>query len=318
MKKTVVIVILTVLILESSILCSSCSQNNNSTAGEFSEVTTLNSIPSATIYANGERNITNFEEDVQNSSGIIVAEMIEKSIDHDSTYCYKFKILDILFGYFDNDIINVHVVPTGEISHEKGKRYILMLYKVDLVFYQNPRYYSVADYDIQINETNEFTVFNKGGQVVNEFAKPGDYLPFIQLIADIKRSQPSTQKTLDLQGNFVRSADLKTILNHSTFVARVIPRTAVITGFYSELYECDILEVYKGSLPEKVRIHFFPGIVQDQELLVMLVATSPTEAHTTYTVSSAASQFPVNSDQYKTFQDLIIDNKDSASSSSID
>lgn len=302
MRFTPFIIILLTFIFLLPISFFSCQQNGY-ISDEISKTTSIASQNQLTeVIADGVRFATTFEEDIQNCSGIVVAEMIGKSVDPDTTICCQFKISDILLGQFENDSINVHAIPSGDITYLPGIKYVLILYQVDLVFYSTPRYYSVADYDIQVNENDEFVSFIKNGQLVDEYYQLGSFQNFKKSITEIKSTQSTTRKTLDLQGDYSRASDLNTVLNQSDFVAKVIPKTEIISGVYSVMYECEVIEVYKGELPDMVRIHFSPDVISNQEYLVMLVATTPEESQTTFTVSSVTSQFQKDTDQFRLFQ----------------
>lgn len=243
LKKTVTIITLVCMV----VLCASCS----SLSTERSAVESHNS---ESVVAEYSEILLTFEEAITVSNSAAIAEFIAYE-DTGEYIEYTFKTIEVLRGAISDEVIHMfamsgtseveetgYVYKTGVNSYKAGEKYILLMEKTDMLFYNYPHYVLVTDLLMPLNDLNNSTMY-------------GDKLPLTagarNVENDIRKLIKEAPSPKDDRAvwNYSTSNDISVIVDESDIIFKVKVTGLLAEGIMhnGDTYYCDVLEFLKGE-----------------------------------------------------------------------
>lgn len=255
-----------------------------------------------------------FTQSIESSDVTVVARLVSRDTDKDGTIRNRMAVSEVLDGNITNPVIAVHQTAHGYYRFLENTDYVLILYLADIVTNPGPRYYLVDDCEFRLDQKKEkFTVKSRAQNNITE-PYVESFQAFKKWLLEVKQTQKAPASQMAPEGerpgnsstmsspSYVISDDLNFIYQHSEVVARVRLDQEIVSGTYAVIMGCQVLEVYKGHLPQYVRIHLFLGPKVGDEYLVMINANSPDLPQTSWSLSSKKSQIPIQAPEYARFR----------------
>lgn len=255
--------------------------------------------PSVITKAEGSRVKRTFEEEIAFSDACVIGNAVASVRDPDSTLDCLFEIDEVIYGDISEKFIHVHQLPEPDLRVNREKR-VLLLYEVDSVFYPHIRYYPMGQFDLPLN--SEGALAARGLQPDWPAEAFTSLSRFAETVIRIKRQNLPVDPSAKIQARYTRETDPAALWNHADFAARIVPTALNVQGTYSAQYRCTVLQTLKGApLPSEVLIHLLPDTEAGKTYLVLLAATTPGKAGTTYSLSSLNSQVLAGSEAEKAY-----------------
>lgn len=183
---------------------------------------------------------------------------------------------------------------TGNNIYSVGEEYVLIMSKLDSLFYEYPHYGFYADVYIPVNDTSKSTI---QGRPLEEVS--GLNISAIKTL--IQNTNAKMSDSTQNEQNYTTATDLPTILQETDLVLEVKVTELFVESEYanSNTYYCDVLNVLKGGSVTKseergdIMITLMKGSVEIGETYVVLV-NQVGEDSLIYTQSSTNSVIPSN------------------------
>lgn len=280
-----------ILLLIGTALFSSCAWNSSKTnkTNSLNNVETQNVIRSETCVE-----YMTLDETITGSDNIILADNLGKSVIDGRIY-YNFKVKTEYKGRVDSEYITVieddttYSCISNELTYnagdgyQEGHEYIVMLGHDNNV-YEDMYYFS--NQLIIESEDNKLTgIMILGESVETNFKTIDDMANHIR---DVIGENPSPEKE---QIKYIVSDDINEIANFSDCIVKV-KINGIITNNESnrDLYECDVIETFKGETSSSIRPILFKNSVEiGKEYYLFLIDTG-----NFYTLASKNSVYNID------------------------
>ena len=280
---------------------SACSVKTTATSNAQVTSQSTASIAPSTIYRSEvSRIMRSFEQDIAWSDASVIGRFISKTRDPDQTMDYVFEVDNVLYGDIAEHTIHIHQIQNQDNQIELNTAKILVLNKVDLVFYRHVRYYPMEQFDIRLDEKGEISYANIENNWPAEAFTTVDQ--FSNTVKKIKREQNPIDPTTKSQIRYSRDSEPTILWNAADSIAIIETKEVIIKSFYALEAKCIVKQTLKGPvLPTEIFVHMLPDTEIGKSYLVLLIETTPGRPGTTYYILSLSGQLLADSQQAKQY-----------------
>jgi len=227
-----------------------------------------------------------FDEIVERSDYIVIAEYLSSKIDMHGELSFEFTIKDVLQG--DAPEKAIHVYSSSNVLFQPGDDYLLVLVKYDTLFDVYPKFVLLGDTYIPVAEISVSTMYDEPIPVEK-----------IESLLQ-KRNSVQLQSFDEEEKSYTDATDFPSIIQESDFIMEIKVLNMEVEGVYhnGNTYNCEVLNVQKGNLIDAypnngIMITLMKGSVTEGGTYIVMI-NQVDEHSLIYSQSSMKSVIPLS------------------------
>jgi len=216
----------------------------------------------------------------------------------------EFDNLEVIKGDYQKESITVRIsnsmLGRNDNIYEKGKDFILLLSRSDIVYDGEERYY-VYGYSIDIDGSRDINI-HKGDTLIEHDVKKAD--EFGSYLNSILEKHKNTEtEVFNVDTHYCKSDKASDIVETADIILKVEIVEQVIDGGYTIYAKCKVINTLKGDIEKEANIIFFKKDFKLNTQYLVLLSDLPSGY---YHLSSQNSCIPISdTEKYEEYMSYI-------------